>query len=249
MSWLRSRFLQAVLILVVAYAVLRWGISPPAPWSVVSLYMSIVLMAVLIFVSSDRDSWNDFLRPIWATLVSPERRPLRLALLVALPLLLGYYAYTQAAARPQAPPELRAVHPAPPDTIQFRGKPFNIAGGENPLRKDTAAHARHVEAGGAIYVRNCMYCHGDHLDGQGHFARGFNPPPANFLDPGTIAMLQEAYLFWRIAKGGPGLPRESTPWNSVMPAWEDRLTEEETWQVIMYLYEATGQQPRRWESH
>ena len=76
-----------------------------------------------------------------------------------------------------------------------------------------------------------------------------NPPPANFLDPGTIAMLQEAYLFWRIAKGGPGLPRESTPWNSVMPAWEDRLTEEETWQVIMYLYEATGQQPRRWESH
>ena len=132
---------------------------------------------------------------------------------------------------------------------QFRGKPFNIAGGENPLRKDTAAHARHVEAGGAIYVRNCMYCHGDHLDGQGHFAKGFNPPPANFLDPGTIAMLQEAYLFWRIAKGGPGLPRESTPWNSVMPAWEDRLTEEETWQVIMYLYEATGQQPRRWESH
>ena len=249
MSWLRSRFLQAVLILVLSYAILRWGISPPAPWSVVSLYMSIVLMAVLIFVSSDRDSWNDFLRPIWGTLVRPERRPLRVALLVALPLLLGYYAYTQAAARPQAPPELRAVHPAPPDTIQFRGKPFNIAGGENPLRKDTAAYAKHVEAGAAIYVRNCMYCHGDHLDGQGHFAKGFNPPPANFLDPGTIAMLQEAYLFWRIAKGGPGLPRESTPWNSVMPAWEDRLTEEETWQVIMYLYEATGQQPRRWESH
>ena len=249
MSWLRSRFLQAVLILVVSYVVLRWGISPPAPWSVVSLYMSIVLMAVLIFVSSDRDSWSDFVRPIWATLVLPERRVVRAGLMVALPLLLGYYAYTQAAARPQAPPELRAVHPAPPDTIQFRGQQFNIAGGENPLRKDPAAYAKHVEAGGAIYVQNCMYCHGDHLDGQGHFAAGFNPPPANFLDPGTIAMLQEAYLFWRIAKGGPGLPRESTPWNSVMPAWEDRLTEEQTWQVIMYLYEATGQQPRRWESH
>ena len=77
-----------------------------------------------------------------------------------------------------------------------------------------------------------MYCHGDNLDGKGHFAHGFNPPPANFVDPGTIAMLQEAYLFWRIAKGGPGLPKESTPWNSVMPAWEDRLTEEQIWQVI-----------------
>ena len=51
-----------------------------------------------------------------------------------------------------------------------------------------------------------------------------------------------------IAKGGPGLPKESTPWYSVMPAWEDRLTEDQTWQVIMYLYAATGQQPRRWES-
>jgi mono/diheme cytochrome c family protein len=249
MSILRSRFFQAVLVLVLAFVLLRFGIQPPAPWSVLTLYMFIVLLAVLNFVSSDRDSWADFVAPIWATLVRPERRVLRLALLVIVPLLLGYYAYTQAAARPQAPPELRAVHPAPPASIQFRGKEINVSGGDNPLRKDQAALAAHVEAGAAIYIRNCMYCHGDNLDGQGHFAAGFNPPPANFQDPGTIAMLQEAYLFWRIAKGGPGLPKESTPWNSVMPAWEDRLTEEQIWQVIMYLYAATNQQPRRWESH
>ena len=85
-------------------------------------------------------------------------------------------------------------------------------------------------------------------DRASQVASRFNPPPANFQDPGTIAMLQEAFLFWRISKGGPGLPKESTPWNSVMPAWEDRLTEEQIWQVIMYLYDATGQQPRRWES-
>src|SRR3989442_6571965 len=72
-----------------------------------------------------------------------------------------------------------------------------------------------------------MFCHGDNPDGHGLFASALTPPPANFEDPGTIAMLQEAYLFWRIAKGGPGLPKESTPWNSVMPAWEDRLSEEQ----------------------
>jgi mono/diheme cytochrome c family protein len=249
MSFLRSRFVQAVLILVLSAVLLRYGIRPPAPWSVFTLYMAIVFMAVLIFVSSDADSWRGFVRPLWAVLVDRDKRYARYALVIAIPLLLGYYAYTQAAARPQAPPELRAVHPAPPDTIDFRGKPFSISGADNPLRKDQASYAKHVAEGAALYIRNCMYCHGDNLDGQGHFAAGFNPPPANFQDPGTIAMLQEAYLFWRIAKGGPGLPRESTPWNSVMPAWEDRLTEQQIWQVIMFLYDATGQQPRRWEAH
>ena len=249
MTFLRSRFVQALLILVASVALLRYGIRPPAPWSVFALYMAIVFMAVMIFVSSDRDSWRDFVRPLWSTLVDLDKRWLRSVLGVVVPLLLGYYAYTQAAARPQSPPELRAVHPAPPDTIQFRGQPFNISGTDNPLRKDQGKYKEHAARGGEIYIRNCLYCHGDNLDGQGHFAAGFNPPPANFQDPGTIAMLQEAYLFWRIAKGGPGLPRESTPWNSVMPAWEDRLTEEQIWQVIMYLYDATGQQPRRWEAH
>jgi mono/diheme cytochrome c family protein len=248
MNVLRSRFTQAVIILVVAFAVLRFGIRPPAPWSVLTLYMAIIFLATLVFVSSDADSWRSFINPIWTTLVEPRRRLLRSALVIVIPLLLGYYAYTQAAAKAQAPPELRAVHPAPPASIQFRGKEINISGVENPLRKDAASYRKHVATGGEVYIQNCVYCHGDNLDGKGHFARGFNPPPANFQDPGTIAMLQEAYLFWRIAKGGPGLPRESTPWNSVMPPWEDRLTEEQIWQVIMYLYDATGQQPRRWET-
>jgi mono/diheme cytochrome c family protein len=248
MKLLRSRLFQAALVLVIAFLFFRFGIRPPVPFSVLSLYMMVVLLSVLVFVSSDADSWRAFLRPLRATLVDQDKRVLRLVLMIVIPLLLGYYAYTQAAAKPQAPPELRAVHPAPPDMIQFKGKDYKIAGADNPLRKDAAALPKHVAAGGDIYIRNCMYCHGDNLDGKGHFAHGFNPPPANFQDPGTIAMLQEAYLFWRIAKGGPGLPKEATPWNSVMPAWEDRLTEEQTWQVIMYLYEATGQQPRRWET-
>ena len=122
MNVLRSRFFQAVVIWVLAFLVLRVGIRPPAPWSVLTLYMSIVLLAVLVFVSSNSDSWRDFMRPIRSTLVAPDKKFTRLAFLVILPLLLGYYAYTQAAAKPQAPPELRAVHPAPPASIQFRGK-------------------------------------------------------------------------------------------------------------------------------
>jgi mono/diheme cytochrome c family protein len=62
------------------------------------------------------------------------------------------------------------------------------------------------------------------------------------------ASITESFVFWRIAKGGPGLPREGTPWNSAMPAWEDFLSEDEIWAVILYLYDHSGFQPRRWEA-
>src|SRR6267143_6932213 len=154
MNLLRSRFARAVLVLVLAFVILRFGIQPPAPWSVLTLYMAIVLLAVLVYISSDSDSWRDFMRPIRSTLVAPDKRFTRLAFLIVVPLLLGYYAYTQAAAKTQAPPELRAVHPAPPGSIQFRGKEINISGVENPLRKDAAAMPKHVAAGRDVYVRN-----------------------------------------------------------------------------------------------
>src|SRR5207244_10812396 len=183
MNVLRSRFFQAVVIWVLAFAILRFGIRPPAPWSVLSLYMFIISLALLVFVSSDRDSWRDFVRPMWLTLTDPRYRVLRTVIVFAVPLLLGYYAYSQAAARPEAPPELRAVHPAPPASIQFRGKELSIQGLDNPLRKDAATLPKQVAAGGEIYIRNCVYCHGDNLDGHGRFAPALNPPPANFQDP------------------------------------------------------------------
>src|SRR2546428_4236163 len=177
MNVLRSRFFQAVVIWVLAFLILRVGIGPPAPWSVLTLYLFIVTLALLVFVSADRDSWRDFVRPVWLTLTDERYRVLRTVIVFAIPILLGYYAYTQAAAKAQAPPELRAVHPAPPASIQFRGKEITIQGFDNPLRKDQANLRKNIAAGGETYIRNCMYCHGDNLDGKGHFPYGFNPPP------------------------------------------------------------------------
>ena len=78
------------------------------------------------------------------------------------------------------------------------------------------------------------------FDGKGPAAPGFNPPPANFTDPTTIAMLQESYLFWRIKKGGVGLPIEGMPWKSAMPRWELELSDEEIWKIIMGEYDGAA---------
>jgi mono/diheme cytochrome c family protein len=147
-----------------------------------------------------------------------------------------------------APPNLRSIHPAPPGEITFRGKTMTLTGLNNPLRQHAESLEAYRDAGRAIYYQNCMPCHGDHLDGLGHFAPAFNPLPANFQDNGTIAQLTESFVFWRVAKGGPGLPREGTPWNSAMPKWEDFLTEQQIWAVVLFLYDQTGWKPRTWES-
>ena len=173
--------------------------------------------------------------------------------LVAVPALVAFNVYSDMTAEPEPPVAGRTIHPPPPATISFKGRTINQATDDNPYRaledRDPDAFAAHVDNGRRVYYENCVYCHGDNMEGDGHFAHGFDPIPANFQDATTIAMLQENYLFWRIAKGAPGLPVESTPWSSAMPAWEPFLTEEEIWDVILFLYDYTGHRPRALEVH
>ena len=238
-------FWQAALLLLAAYViilVIGW-ISAPVPKTVVIQYLFTALVGVLVFVSDNEQRWTRFKEPIRRTMVEPERRGLRTSLLVALPVLVGWMTYQQVRPSVSAPAALRSVHPASPVRITFRGQQMDLATLENPLRQ-TGDLQEHYAAGKRVYYQNCLPCHGDLLDGRGHFAHGFNPTPLPF-DGSTIAQLRESFVFWRIAKGGPGLPKEGAPWNSAMPVWEDFLTEEEIWQVIVFLYEQTGLQPRR----
>jgi mono/diheme cytochrome c family protein len=253
---LRHPFWQAVLLLALAYVLFRFGIaylppllgmhSAPVPASVLTQFMAIALAGVLIYVSDSEQRWREFKQPIGAALVDPDKRWIRGALLVLLPVLVGFMTWQRVRPRIEAGVQLRSIHPAPPGTISFRGQTMTLAGLENPLRKE-GNFADHVAEGRRIYYENCHFCHGDRFDGQGNYAHAFNPAPLSFADNGTIAQLTESYVFWRVAKGGPGLPREGTPWNSAMPAWENFLTEREIWAVILFLYEQTGWHPRTWE--
>ncbi len=254
--YLGHPFWQATILLVASYVVFKYVIgyalpavgvnSAPVPRSVVAQYMLTALVGILLYMSSEEARWKRFKEPIQATLVEPGRRGVRAGLLVALPLLVGWFAYQSVKPSFGAPATLRSIHPAPPTQITFRGTTMALAGLENPLRARGSLD-EHVRRGAGVYVANCVPCHGDRLDGEGHYAPAFTPVPADFTSGGTISQLQESYVFWRIAKGGPGLPQEGTPWNSAMPAWETILEADDIWAVIIYLYEQTGQSPRTWE--
>lgn len=254
-NYLEHPFWQAVVILVVAYLLIEFGIaylpplvgidSAPVPDSVVIQFLLTVLAGVLIWVSDSEEKWRRFQEPIHAVMMDDDKRILRIAFLVAIPLLVGFVTFRQVRETVAAPPSLRSIHPAPPSTITFRGRMMTLAGLDNPLRADGSI-VEDLELGKTVYYRNCVACHGDALDGNGHNAHGFAPPPLAFTGTSTIAQLTESFVFWRIAKGGPGLPREGAPWNSAMPAWEEFLTDEEIWAVIIFLYEQTGNRPRTW---
>nr|MBI3612183.1 cytochrome c [Nitrospirota bacterium] len=117
----------------------------------------------------------------------------------------------------------------------------------NPWDEKAEGYLKYVREGGEIFFQNCHFCHGDNLNGRGLHAFAFNPIPANFTDPGTIAQLQETFIFWRVSKGGIGLPNEGFPWASVMPPWEQHLTTDEIWKVVLFEYWHTGYYPRTWD--
>ncbi|MBI5660041.1 MAG: cytochrome c [Nitrosomonadales bacterium] len=220
------------------------------PKSLLTMYMVFVVAGVVMVFTFTEQGAQELAGPIKALVEDPSKKMMRNVVFVIVPLLAGYYTYSSMLLSFEAPVELRTIHPAPPNKFKAYGKSYNLTTLENPYRKfekeDPAKFKELVKEGGDVYIRNCQYCHGDKLDGKGPYASGLNPTPLNFQDVGTIAQLQESFLFWRIATGGPGLPAEAAPWISSMPVWQDFLTEDEIWKVILFLYNYTGRQPRSW---
>jgi mono/diheme cytochrome c family protein len=220
--------------------------APPLPGQVVLMFMAMSVFSFLIYFSIKEDQFEAFLRPMKTVLADDDKTILRVLIVyILIPVLAGYITYGKVIPQLAPPATARIVHPEPPTSITYRGEKIRVLGAENPVRNDEANREKHFEEGKRIYYQNCFYCHGDDLAGNGYIADAFNPRPLPFRGTDTIAQLPEGFVFYRIAKGWTTLPAGSTPWDSSMPAFEDFLTVEEAWQVTLFIYEATGNEPRK----
>ena len=230
------------------YLLLRFGFTAPIPASVISLYMGIVTIAILAYVSSSEERREEVSGPLLRFMTDKRYTVLLGATVVAIPALAAANVYVKMNVPLEPPFFPRTIHPASPAEITVHDKTIAIDAGDSPFRpletSNPEEFRKHVENGRRVYYRNCVFCHGDDMAGNGMFVHGLNPIPTNFADKQTIANLRETFLFWRIAKGGPGLPEEGAPWDTAMPAWETLLTEEEMWDVTLFLYDFTGERPR-----
>lgn len=230
------------------YTLLRFGFSTPIPASVISIYMGIVSLAVLAYLSSSEQRREEVAQPLLRFMTEKRYTPFLAAAAVAIPALAAANVYVRMNVPLEPPFFPRTIHPASPSEITVHDNRIPIDTGDNPFRaletSNPEEFRKHIENGRKVYYRNCVFCHGDALAGNGMYAHALNPIPTNFADGTTLPNFRETFFFWRISKGGPGLPEEGAPWDTAMPAWEKFLKEDEIWDAILFLYDFMGQRPR-----
>ena len=209
--------------------------------------------------------------------VTGWRARIRRAVLVLIPLTVGGLYFLDGLPRLSSPAGVRIQHPTMPRKFEKMANPFRESTpeavqaflaeraelAEEEQEEEEAARLKslspeqgrallvdsRMREGAALYAINCRPCHGMQANGAGPMARGFRLKPANFTDPGLLPTVVEPYAFWRVSKGGPGLPAASTPWDSAMPIWEMDLSEEDRWKILLGEYFLSGVNPREPEKH
>ncbi len=97
--------------------------------------------------------------------------------------------------------------------------PARAAKKKNPI----AAEAVSLEKGKAVYIKECVSCHGDTGKGDGSAVKDLEKKPNDLTLAKTLDQSDGA-LFWKITEG-----------NKPMACYEKTLSEEDRWNVINYL--------------
>lgn len=113
----------------------------------------------------------------------------------------------------------------PPLQVPFSlaiAAPGEDAGPANPLKSDALT----LQAGQRLYAANCAPCHGITGRGDGPKSAGLSPRPADFVQHMAPGKHTDGQAFLWIRDGFPG---------TAMPSWKRRLSEEQIWQLVIYL--------------
>lgn len=238
----------------------------PLPRTLMFIYTALALLGVGLFVTTSERKMDAFMAPVITFIGGGQGgiiAIIRMAVLVAFPLLIGWVTFSKAAPAVQSLTSIRVQHPTLPGKFEKLENPFRNPDaarlkkfaeekglGNMELAKVKEVFAEQVLAEGrGLFQINCRPCHGSRANSNGPMAWGFRLRPADFTDPGTIPTVVEPYVFWRINEGAFGLPAESTPWDSAMPSWRGEIPEENMWKIILADYDIAGVTPRMPEKH
>ncbi len=111
--------------------------------------------------------------------------------------------------------------------ISLGGGQTPMSGTPNPVPNQVTS----VEAGYDLYQANCAACHGVDGNGGGPLAGTTQVQPPSLK--AHLTQHTDGDLFYWISNGLPG----------GMPAWSDKISETDRWNLVNYLRSINGQGP------
>ncbi|HXH28213.1 MAG TPA: cytochrome c [Candidatus Polarisedimenticolia bacterium] len=150
------------------------------------------------------------------------RLPLLIGLMLLALLLVPLPAGARGGSGPRAaaPPDKESKsEPAPPPKVTPIVVPDSAKGRKNPVPNVPEA----IEAGKNLYTSQCAMCHGARGDGKGDIAPRLSMPVPDLTTPQIQARRTDGEWFYILSHG-----------HAEMPA-EDRLHEQNKWEIIHYL--------------
>ncbi len=94
----------------------------------------------------------------------------------------------------------------------------------NPLPAST----ENISDGKKLYQMQCQVCHGVSGGGDGLAGKQLVPRPANLAFTRRLPVGTDAFFFWTLSEGGK-------PFGTAMPAFGERLSDKEIWQITHYI--------------
>jgi mono/diheme cytochrome c family protein len=91
---------------------------------------------------------------------------------------------------------------------------------KNPIAPSAAA----MGSARLIYLDKCAQCHGETGKGDGTEGKMYDPAPSNLTDAKHMSTRTDGELFYQISEG-----------RKPMPAFKKRLSEEQRWQLVLFV--------------
>lgn len=101
---------------------------------------------------------------------------------------------------------------------------WDVPDSARTMQNPYPATADALKEGSDAYAKRCKDCHGVNGDGTGERADQLSAMPSDFTDTREMSRATDGELFWKITHG-----------RRPMPAFNDKLTDKQRWELVDYI--------------